>query len=96
MSANQKIHNFCYSADHHRYNQVWFWRRCAFPRWGDWDVKYTGKGLMKMRLTQLVKGLSMTALILAAYYSRKNGTGLRQQALVMAANLKESVTAMLR
>lgn len=42
------------------YNQIWFWYRCQFPKWSDWNIEYTTKGLVKLFL---VRGLRLAALI---------------------------------
>jgi hypothetical protein len=39
------------------YSQVDFWRRCAFPKWDDWNITYTKKGIAKMRMRRAVRVL---------------------------------------
>jgi hypothetical protein len=43
-----------------RYSQVWFWYRCQFPRWNDWNIKYTTKGLIKLFS---LRGIKLTGII---------------------------------
>ncbi|KZF22262.1 putative flavin-binding monooxygenase [Xylona heveae TC161] len=48
------------------YSQVDFWWRCTFPKWRDWNMQYTRKGLIKRRLGQTLKLCVIFAAIAAA------------------------------
>ena len=40
-----------------RYNQIWFGLRGLFPRWHDWNIKYTRKEIVYTIHNIIVKGL---------------------------------------
>lgn len=46
-----------------------------FPKWSDWNIEYTRKGLIKHRLSQAMKVLALAASIIGAYYIRKDFWG---------------------
>jgi hypothetical protein len=59
-----------------RYSQIWFWYRCKFPLWKDWNIRYTRKGLFKLALLRLFKLATLTSLSIALirlYHSKKKG-----------------------
>ncbi len=49
----------------HRYTQVDFLYRCMFPRWRDWDIKYTPKG---QRQRRRARALQLVVLVLVGLY----------------------------
>jgi hypothetical protein len=78
-------------ADVPRYNQVWFWYRCQFVKWRDWNIKYTRKGLVKQMLTRGIKYAAIVALLLVLLRARQSGRSLKEQAL----GIRDSALAML-
>lgn len=38
-----------------------------FPKWSDWDLQYTRKGLVKKRIRQALQVLALIAVILGIY-----------------------------
>jgi cation diffusion facilitator CzcD-associated flavoprotein CzcO len=78
-----------------RYSQVWFWYRCAFPRWRDWSIQYTTKGTLKRVFSQSIKGLVIATLIVGAYQARKSGIRFKDHAQVWANSLKETSQVLL-
>ena len=46
-----------------------------FPKWSDWQIQYTTKGLIKRRICRTMKLLALAALIVGAYYLRKDFQG---------------------
>jgi cation diffusion facilitator CzcD-associated flavoprotein CzcO len=58
------------------YSQVDFWRRCMFPRWQDWNIEYTQKGIMRMRVRRAVRGLAVVLLIGGLVKARQSGLGV--------------------
>jgi hypothetical protein len=54
-----------------RYNQVWFWYRCQFPKWHDWSINYTRKGLVKLALTRGLRAAAVAALTTLIYLTYK-------------------------
>lgn len=47
-----------------------------FPRWSDYDIQYTRKGLIKRRVRQSLTYLTFIASIVGLYQARKRGEGL--------------------
>ena len=52
-----------------------------FPKWSDWNIQYTTKGLIKERIKRTVKLVVLLAGIVGAYYIRTDvgGTLMRLQ-----------------
>jgi len=46
-----------------------------FPKWSDWNIEYTRKGLIKHRISQILKVIALAASIVGAYYIRKDVWG---------------------
>jgi len=46
-----------------------------FPRWSDWNIQYTTKGLLKHRISQILRTVALVAAIVGAYYIRKDVRG---------------------
>jgi hypothetical protein len=46
-----------------------------FPKYSDWNIQYTTKGLLKHRLTQALEVLTFALTILAAYRIRHDVRG---------------------
>ncbi|KAF2667962.1 FAD/NAD(P)-binding domain-containing protein [Microthyrium microscopicum] len=61
------------------YNQVWFWYRCQFTRWGDWNIRYTRKGLIKMILKRGIRFVLMIAVLIGLYRARRSDTTMRDR-----------------
>lgn len=55
------------------YTQIDFWRRCAFPKYNDWNIAYTSKGVSKIRRTRALRLLSVLLAIIGVYRWRKSG-----------------------
>lgn len=60
------------------YSQIWFWYWCRFPKWRDWNITYTRKGLTKLVLSRLLKAAGVLFFLLGWYRARKEGGSLRQ------------------
>lgn len=60
-----------------RYSQIDYTIKCMFPKWADWDIQYTSKGLLKHRLRQALKYAAFVAAIVGLYRARKHGVALR-------------------
>ncbi len=60
-----------------RYTQLDFTRRCMFPKWNDWNIKYTPQGLLKQRIRRGVSILAFAAALVGAYRARQKGLGVR-------------------
>ncbi|KAF1841159.1 FAD/NAD(P)-binding domain-containing protein [Cucurbitaria berberidis CBS 394.84] len=59
------------------YTQVDFWRRCTFPKWDDWNIAYTSKGIWNIRRTKATRLLSVALAVVGAYRARQVGLGLK-------------------
>lgn len=60
----------------HRYSQIWFTLLCMFPKYRDWDYKYTTIGLFKKRARATLKLVALTLAIIGTYRARQAGLGL--------------------
>ncbi|KAL8739066.1 MAG: hypothetical protein Q9181_000248 [Wetmoreana brouardii] len=77
---NAGCHNW-YQADGwnstgYPYSQIDFTFRCMFPKWNDWDLQYTRKGLLKKRARQAMSILLLISVIVGAYVLRGEGSGM--------------------
>jgi hypothetical protein len=59
------------------YTQIDFWRRCTFPRWNDWNIEYTNKGIAKMRARRAVRTLALMLAIGGVWRFKQSGLGLK-------------------
>lgn len=48
-----------------------------FPRWEDWNIKYTPQGLLKQRIRRGAGVLAFVAALVGAYRARQKGLGVR-------------------
>lgn len=46
-----------------------------FPKWSDWDIEYTRKGLIKRRIRQSLAFIAFAASIIGLYRIRWSGHG---------------------
>lgn len=46
-----------------------------FPKWSDWNIQYTTKGLIKQRAKQTLRVVTLLASIVGLYYIRKDVRG---------------------
>lgn len=56
-----------------RYTQIWFTILCMFPKYSDWNVKYTPKGLRKKRRNEAMRYLALLLVLGGIYRARKAG-----------------------
>ncbi|KAF2200337.1 monooxygenase [Delitschia confertaspora ATCC 74209] len=70
------------------YTQIDFWRRCMFPKWNDWNIAYTKKGLAKKRVGSALRLLSLSILIVVAYRARQRGKKLSEIVSMLRAVLR--------
>ena len=57
---------------HDRYSQIDYSNRCMFPKWNHWNIQYTSKGLIKQRIKQTLRTVTLLASIVGLYYVRKD------------------------
>jgi len=55
------------------YSQLWFYRRCSFPIWKDWNIAYTKKGMAKQCARQTTRVLLASSIVFGAYRLHKSG-----------------------
>ncbi|KIW06959.1 uncharacterized protein PV09_02618 [Verruconis gallopava] len=70
------------------YNQIWFWYKCRFPKWSDWTISYTRKGLIKLVLSRLVKFIGVMSFLFGWYRARQEGLSLKEYVLDSLQRLK--------
>ena len=46
-----------------------------FPKWSDWNIQYTTKGLIKHRIKQTLRVITLLAGIVGLFYIRKDAPG---------------------
>lgn len=46
-----------------------------FPKWSDWNIQYTTKGLVKQRIKQTLQVVTLLASIVGLYYIRNDVRG---------------------
>lgn len=67
-----------------------------FPKWSDWNIRYTTKGLVKQRVRQTLRVLALVAMIVGLYYIRKDVRGgLRALDSFVKQNVKSGLLKML-
>jgi cation diffusion facilitator CzcD-associated flavoprotein CzcO len=49
------------------WSQIHFTWRCMWPRYGDWEAKYTRKGVLKRRLRAAARAVALMTAIVAAF-----------------------------
>lgn len=78
------------------FTQIDYSIRCMFPKWSDWNIQYTTKGLIKHRVSQTIKAMALIAVIVGAYYIRKDVRGgLYAVQSFIRQNLKTSLLGLL-
>lgn len=48
-----------------------------FPKWNDWNIAYTKKGIWAQQRTRATRLLAILLAIVGAYRLRQSGTGFR-------------------
>lgn len=69
--------------------------RCMFPKWSDWSITLTSKGLLKKRLTRLLRTLVALAAIVGAYRLRQSGVALKSLPAIAKMTAKMSLLGLL-
>ncbi|KAF2030110.1 FAD/NAD(P)-binding domain-containing protein [Setomelanomma holmii] len=59
------------------YTQIDFWRRCTFPKWSDWNISYTSKGIWNIRRRRAMRILATVLAIVGAYRVHQSGLGVK-------------------
>ncbi|KAL9061780.1 MAG: hypothetical protein Q9206_000350 [Seirophora lacunosa] len=57
------------------YSQTDFTFRCMFPKWSDWDLQYTRRGLMKMQARRALNVLLLTFAVFGVYTLQQQSSG---------------------
>ena len=48
-----------------------------FPRWGDWNIEYTKKGVWNMRRRRATRTLAVLLAVVGAYRFRQSGLDVK-------------------
>jgi cation diffusion facilitator CzcD-associated flavoprotein CzcO len=59
------------------YSQLDFYRRCLFPKWSDWNITYTKKGLAKQRTQKSARVLLGALAVVGAYRFHQSGASVK-------------------
>lgn len=59
------------------FSQIDYSLRCIFPKWSDWDIKYTRQGLVKKRIRQVLSFMAFAAGIVGLYQIGKGPANAR-------------------
>ncbi|KAF2661436.1 FAD/NAD(P)-binding domain-containing protein [Lophiostoma macrostomum CBS 122681] len=73
------------------YSQVDFWRRCRFPRWQDWNITYTKKGLARKRNGRVARIFALAFTIIGAYRLYQHGVTVADGKVLAKSMLLEVV-----
>ncbi|KAL8722543.1 MAG: hypothetical protein Q9225_001011 [Loekoesia sp. 1 TL-2023] len=72
---NSGCHNWYqtdgWNATGYPYSQIDFTFRCMFPKWSDWELHYTRKGLVKKQARRALNVLVLLSVIIGAYFLRQ-------------------------
>ncbi|KAF9640073.1 putative flavin-binding protein [Lasiodiplodia theobromae] len=55
------------------YTQIWFTLRCMFPKWSDWNITYTKRGLLKLYLQHGLRVLAVFVFLIGGWRARQRG-----------------------
>lgn len=68
-----------------------------FPKWSDWDLQYTRKGLVKQQVTQALRLLLLVAVVVGAFGLRQGGSRtyprLQDFSMLVQRSLKQGLMA---
>jgi cation diffusion facilitator CzcD-associated flavoprotein CzcO len=76
------------------YTQIDFWRRCMFPKWDDWNIVYTKKGVWNIRKTRAIRGLAVLLAVVGAWRLSQSGLGFGDLKGVMRNVLQGSIASL--
>ncbi|KAF2120597.1 monooxygenase [Lophiotrema nucula] len=77
------------------YTQIDFYRRCFFPKWSDWNVAYTSKGVKQIWATRAKRVLAVAIVVIMANEVRSKGYGVKDAKALLRASLQHSVARIL-
>ncbi|XP_014554599.1 hypothetical protein COCVIDRAFT_17688 [Bipolaris victoriae FI3] len=60
------------------YSQVFFWYRCLFAKWSDWNIEYTHEGLVIMRIRRMLRMSVSLLVVYGAWKLSLHELGLRE------------------
>jgi hypothetical protein len=79
-----------------RYSQTWFAIKCMFPKWDDWNVKYTPKGRRKQRLRKLGTTVLIILVLAGLLNAVRAGYGLADGPGLIRHHLRRSLGRVVR
>ncbi|KAL8896353.1 MAG: hypothetical protein Q9192_003143 [Flavoplaca navasiana] len=65
-----------WNATAYPYSQIDFTFRCMFPKWSDWDMQYTRKGLLKKQVQRACGVILLLGIIVGSFALRRRGSGV--------------------
>jgi len=80
------------------YSQIWFWYRCQFARWQDWNIKYTTKGSIKLlagRVVRLGSVLALTFIVLRLLQLKQSGGSIKHQLTAYKSTMASAIVTTL-
>lgn len=75
----------------HRYNQIWFWYRTAFPYYNHWSFTYTRKGLIKLMISRGAKILAAILTLLSIVKIKRKAKAEEMTVKEYLENMKDVV-----
>ncbi|KFY33288.1 hypothetical protein V494_07744 [Pseudogymnoascus sp. VKM F-4513 (FW-928)] len=69
------------------YSQVWFSLLCMFPKYRDWNYKYTTKGFAKTLAKRILRIIALAGIATGLYFARQAGSNFSWKEGVAVARL---------
>jgi len=79
----------------HSFSQFDYSIRCMFPKWSDWQIQYTRKGLLKKRIRQGLNLVIFAAMIVGLYQARTIPGGISAPPSMLRQHFKSLVLGLL-
>ncbi|KAI9677020.1 MAG: hypothetical protein M1817_006859 [Caeruleum heppii] len=77
------------------WSQTNFMFKCMFPRYRDWDFKYTAKGILKQKVRRGLMFLCVTLAIVGVFRARQAGSGVLEMPGVLRMYTKQFLAGVL-
>lgn len=65
-----------------------------FPKWDDWNIAYTRRGIWNIRRTRATRVLAVLLAVIGAYRLRQSGMGFRDVKDAMRSLVQGSVASL--
>lgn len=73
------------------YSQVHFALKCMFPRYSDWNIRYTTRGIWRRRLKEMLRVVAFALLVLGISQARQKGYALRDGPTLIRAAIRQGI-----